>query len=140
MPRLATPRPAPPRIAANYLSHPDDLPTLLAGFKLARRIVRSPALAPHVRRETRPGPGVQSDADLIADIRARAETIYHPVGTCRMGLDDRSVVGPAGKVRGVNGLRVIDASIMPQIIAGNTNAPVMMLAENIARMMLDPSA
>ena len=138
---LASPDPlAPPRIAANYLSHPDDLPTLLAGFKLARRIVRSPALAPHVRRETLPGPGVQSDADLIADIRARAETIYHPVGTCRMGLDDRSVVDPAGKVRGVNGLRVIDASIMPQIIAGNTNAPVMMLAENIARMMLDPSA
>jgi choline dehydrogenase len=130
---------APPRIAANYLSHPDDLPTLLAGFKLARRIVHSPALATHLRHETLPGPQVQSDADLIADIRARAETIYHPVGTCRMGRDDASVVDPAGKVRGVNGLRVVDASIMPQIIAGNTNAPVMMLAENIARMMLSPS-
>ncbi|TAG21031.1 MAG: GMC family oxidoreductase [Rhodobacterales bacterium] len=133
---LTSPDPAaPPRIRANYLTHPEDLPVLLNALKIGRRVLEAPALAGHIRRETLPGPDVQADADLIADIRARAETIYHPVGTCRMGRDDRSVVDPEGKVRGVAGLRVIDASIMPAIIAGNTNAATMMLAENIARMM-----
>ena len=134
---LASPDPmAPPRIRANYLSHPDDLPVLLQGLRIARRLTEAPALARHIRRETLPGPGVRSDAELIADIRARAETIYHPVGTCRMGSDSRSVTDPQGKVRGVSGLRVADASIMPAIIAGNTNAPTMMIAESVARMML----
>lgn len=134
---LASPEPlAQPRIQANYLSHPDDLPTLLQAFKIARRITEAPALARHIRHETLPGPAVRSDADLIADLRARAETIYHPVGTCRMGQDPRAVVDPAGRVRGVQSLRVADASIMPAIIAGNTNAPTMMIAENIARLML----
>lgn len=125
-----------PRIAPNYLGHPDDLPVLLAGLRLARRLVAAPALARHVARETLPGPAVQTEAELIADIRARAETIYHPVGTCRMGRDPGAVVDPEGRVRGVEGLRVADASIMPQIIAGNTNAPTMMIAENVARMIL----
>jgi choline dehydrogenase len=134
---LSSPDPAaPPLIAANYLSHPDDLPTLLAALKIARQITEAPALARHIRHETLPGPAVRTDADLVADIRARAETIYHPVGTCRMGQDARSVVDPAGRVRGVLGLRVVDAAIMPAIIAGNTNAPTMMIAENIARMIL----
>ncbi len=138
---LATPDPmAPPRIAANYLSHPDDLPVVLDGLKIARRIAEAPALARHIRRETLPGSTVVSDTQLEADIRARAETIYHPVGTCRMGSDAGSVTDPQGRVRGVEGLRVVDASLMPQIIAGNTNAPTMMIAENIARMMLDPRA
>jgi choline dehydrogenase-like flavoprotein len=133
---LASPDPAaPPRIAASYLSHPDDLAVLMNGLELARRIVQAPPLAGHVARETLPGPQVTSDSALAADIRARAETIYHPVGTCRMGRDATSVTDPAGRVRGVSGLRVVDASIMPQIIAGNTNAPTMMIAENIARMM-----
>jgi choline dehydrogenase-like flavoprotein len=135
--RLATPDPmAHPRIAANYLGHPDDLPTLLNGVKLARAITRAPALARHIARETLPGPDVTSDAQLEADIRQRAETIYHPVGTCRMGSDPGSVTDPQGRVRGTENLRVVDASLMPQIIAGNTNAPTMMIAENIARMML----
>lgn len=134
---LASPDPmAPPRIAANYLGHPDDLATLLAGLKIARRIVRAPALARFVRQEILPGQAVVTDAQLESDIRARAETIYHPVGTCRMGLDTASVTDPEGRVRGVDGLRVVDASLMPQIIAGNTNAPTMMMAETIARMML----
>ena len=134
---LASPDPAAhPRIQANYLSHPDDLPVLLDALKIARKVLAAPALAQTIRRETLPGPELQTDADLIADIRARAETIYHPVGTCRMGLDAQSVVDPQGRVRGVGGLRVVDASIMPSIIAGNTNAPTMMIAENIARMML----
>ncbi len=134
---LASPDPAAaPRIAANYLGHPDDLPTLVDGLKIARRIVGAPALQRYVARETLPGQGVTTDAQLEADIRARAETIYHPVGTCRMGRDPASVTDGQGRVRGVDGLRVVDASLMPQIIAGNTNAPTMMIAENIARMML----
>jgi choline dehydrogenase len=134
---LASPDPlAHPRIAANYLGHPDDLPTLLGGLKLARAITRAPALARHIGQETLPGPAVLSEADLEADIRARAETVYHPVGTCRMGTDQTSVTDPQGRVRGMDGLRVVDASLMPRIIAGNTNAPTMMIAENIARMML----
>lgn len=133
---LASPDPlAAPRIKANYLSHPGDLPVLLNALKIGRRVLAAPSLAQEIKAETLPGPQVETDADLVADIRARAETIYHPVGTCRMGQDDRSVVDPQGRVRGVQGLRVIDASIMPGIIAGNTNAATMMIAENIARMM-----
>ncbi|MDP3197075.1 GMC family oxidoreductase [Tabrizicola sp.] len=134
---LATPDPmAHPRINANYLADPEDLPTLLAGLKLARRILNAPALACYVATETLPGARLVSDADLKADIRTRAETIYHPVGTCRMGLDAGSVTDPEGRVRGTEGLRVVDASLMPQIIAGNTNAPTMMIAETIARRIL----
>lgn len=134
---LATPDPmAAPRIAANYLGHPDDLAVLRNGLKIARAITQAPALARHIARETLPGPQTLTDAELDADIRARAETIYHPVGTCRMGLDPASVTDPQGRVRGVEGLRVVDASLMPQIIAGNTNAPTMMIAETIARRML----
>jgi choline dehydrogenase-like flavoprotein len=134
---LASPDPmAPPRIQANYLGHADDLPVLMNGLKMARAITRAPALAQFIRQETLPGAAVETDAQLEADIRARAETIYHPVGTCRMGLDPASVTDPEGRVRGVEGLRVVDASLMPSIIAGNTNAPTMMIAENIARMML----
>jgi choline dehydrogenase-like flavoprotein len=131
--RLASPDPdTAPRIAANYLSHPDDLPVLLKGLDLARQITRAPALARHIRHETLPGPA----QDLTADIRQRAETIYHPVGTCRMGLDDRAPADPQGRIRGTTGLRVVDASLMPRIIGGNTNAPTMMIAETIARRML----
>lgn len=138
--RLASPDPlAAPRIAANYLSHPDDLPTLLAGLKLARRITEAPPLARVIARETLPGPDATSDAALTDFIRTRAETIYHPVGTCRMGRDPASVTDPEGRVRGVEGLRVVDASLMPQIIAGNTNAPTMMIAETIARGMRGPA-
>ncbi|MGL4238305.1 GMC family oxidoreductase [Tabrizicola sp.] len=134
---LRTPDPmAAPKIEANYLGHPDDLPVLMNGLKIARNIVAAPALRRYVQQETLPGHKVISDVELEADIRARAETIYHPVGTCRMGRDESSVTDPQGRVRGVDGLRVVDASLMPQIIAGNTNAPTMMIAENIARMML----
>ncbi len=109
---------------------------LLNGLKIARRVLEAPAMKRHIKAELLPGPQVQSDDTLIADIRARAETIYHPVGTCRMGQDEASVVDPQAQVRGVEGLRVVDASIMPSIIAGNTNAPVMMIAENVSKMML----
>ncbi len=137
---LSSPDPqAPPHIRANYLSHPDDLPVLVAGLKIGRQVLSAPALAGAIRRETLPGPEVQTEAALETFVRARAETIYHPVGTCRMGQDAGSVVDPEGRVRGVQGLRVVDASIMPTIIAGNTNAPTMMIAENIAQMMLGRS-
>ncbi|ATG49069.1 GMC family oxidoreductase [Celeribacter ethanolicus] len=129
----------PPKIDANYLGTAEDVETLLAGLKIARRVMQAPALARHVKAERLPGPDVQSDAALIDDIQARAETIYHPVGTCRMGQDAASVVDPEGRVRGVEGLRVVDASIMPAIIAGNTNAPTMMIAENIADRMGAPA-
>jgi choline dehydrogenase len=127
---------APPRIEANYLSHPDDIAVLLNGLKIARRVLEAPPMQRHIKAELLPGPKVQSDDAMVADIRARAETIYHPVGSCRMGQDASSVVDPRARVRGVEGLRVVDASIMPSIIAGNTNAPVMMMAENVSRMML----
>nr|WP_319249426.1 choline dehydrogenase [uncultured Celeribacter sp.] len=123
------------RIEPGYLSAEEDVETLLNGFRIIRRIMAAPPLARHIKRERLPGTNVQSDADLIADIRARAETIYHPVSTCRMGTDSASVVDPQARVRGVEGLRVVDASIMPRIIAGNTNAPTMMIAENVADMM-----
>ncbi|MBX3513602.1 MAG: GMC family oxidoreductase N-terminal domain-containing protein [Xanthobacteraceae bacterium] len=126
---------APPKIEANYLSHPDDIGVLLDGLKVARRVLEAPAIKKHIKAELLPGPNARSDDALIADIRARAETIYHPVGSCRMGRDAASVVDPEARVRGVEGLRVVDASIMPSIIAGNTNAPVMMIAENVSRMM-----
>lgn len=127
-----------PRIEGNYLSHPDDVGVLLNGAKLARKLLHAPALARHLREEVRPGPAVQTDEALIDDIRARAETIYHPVGTCRMGSDSASVVDPAARVRGIDGLRVVDASILPSIVSGNTNAPTMAIAENVAQMMIRP--
>lgn len=126
------------KIEANYLSHPDDIGVLLNGLKIARSIMAAPALAANLKSEVLPGAQVQSDKDLIAYVRAHAETIYHPVGTCRMGIDLASVVDPQARVRGVANLRVVDASIMPAIISGNTNAPTMMIAENVADMMVNP--
>ncbi|MGS2742440.1 GMC family oxidoreductase [Halomonas sp. LS-001] len=128
------------RIEANYLSHPDDVAVMLKGLKIARRIMAAPALSTRIKAEIEPGESLQSDEELIEYIRTLSETIYHPVGTCRMGRDAVSVVDPQARVRGVQGLRVVDASIMPAIIAGNTNAPTMMIAENVADMMLSVSA
>jgi choline dehydrogenase len=134
---LASPDPrAAARIEAGYLSAPEDEGVLLAGVRMARRILAAAPLAGMLAGEVSPGPQAQSDAALMDHIRRQAETIYHPVGSCRMGLDDGSVVDEAARVRGVEGLRVVDASIMPAIIAGNTNAPVMAMAENVAEMML----
>jgi choline dehydrogenase-like flavoprotein len=133
---LATPDPmAAPRIEANYLSHPDDLPVLMKGLKIARAITQAPALARHIARETLPGPQIASDAQLEADIRARAETIYHPVGTCRMGQDRDAVVDARLRVRGIDKLRVVDGSIMPTVISGNTNLPILAMAEKAADLI-----
>ena len=128
---------AAPRIQPNYLSHDDDIAELLAGLKLGRRIMASPAMRPYTAgAETEPGPHTTSDAQLIEFIRNQAETIYHPVGTCKMGADPLAVVDDRLRLHGIPNLRIADASIMPTIIGGNTNAPSMMIGEKAARMVL----
>ncbi len=125
-----------PLIDPGYLSAPEDIETMISAVKIGRQILSAPSIAAYSKTELVPGPSVQSDADIVADIRRRAETIYHPVGTCRMGHDLQSVVDPALRVRGVQGLRVVDASVMPTLVAGNTNAPTMMIAERAAELIL----
>jgi choline dehydrogenase-like flavoprotein len=102
----------------------------MAGARLMERVLESPPLAPWRAGRLYPHDG--SDRALEADIRARADTIYHPVGTCRMGRDDLAVVDPTLRVRGLQGLRVVDASVMPRLIGGNTTAPTIMIAERAA--------
>ncbi len=116
-----------PLIRPNYLSVPSDLRVALAGIAHARRIFASPAFAKHSAGETVPGPGVTSEADLEAYVRSAGTTIYHPVGTCKMGEDPLAVVDSRLRVHGIGGLRVVDASIMPAVTTGNTNAPTMMI-------------
>jgi choline dehydrogenase len=126
-----------PRIVANYLSDPggDDLRRMVQGLRLARHVLGMPALAPLVGDPVQPGPDVRSEADLARFVRERAETLYHPVGTCRMGVDEMAVVDPSLRVHGLDGLRVVDASVMPTIIRGHTNAPTIMIAEKGAELM-----
>ncbi|MBN4667403.1 GMC family oxidoreductase N-terminal domain-containing protein [Pandoraea nosoerga] len=124
-----------PLIDPAFLSAQEDVDTLLRGARVIRRILAAPSLARFGGKELHTR-GVDSDEALTALIRARADTIYHPVGTCRMGSDAASVVDPALRVRGVEGLRVVDASVMPTLIGGNTNAPSMMIGEKAADMML----
>ena len=134
--RLAGPDPdASPVIDPAFYSEPDDIDDMLRGLRLARRILEAPAWDRVRGAEIRPGPKVQSDADLKAYIRASSQTCFHPVGTCAMGKDERDVVDAQLRVRGVEGLRVVDASIIPRMIGGNTNAPVIMIAEKAADMI-----
>ena len=134
--RLASADPlAPPLIHANYLAHPDDLEHLLRGFKLARRMLAAHAFDPYRGGEIVPGSGVQSDDEIRRFIRQCAETIYHPIGTCKMGDDAQSVVDAQLRVHGLAGLRVVDASIMPTLVGGNTNAPTVMIAEKAADLI-----
>ncbi|MBK1781436.1 GMC family oxidoreductase N-terminal domain-containing protein [Advenella sp. WQ 585] len=125
-----------PDIMCNYLSTDEDIRIAVQSLKLTRRIVFQDALATYNPIEYKPGTIYQSEEDLVRAAGEIGTTIFHPVGTCRMGTDDKAVVDPELKVNGVSGLRVIDASIMPQITSGNTNAPVMMIAEKGARMIL----
>jgi choline dehydrogenase-like flavoprotein len=118
-----------PKIEARYLSHESEMQRLLTATIKAREILAQPAFKPHRGEEMIPGPEVRSDEELREFIRQKAETIYHPVGTCKMGVDEQAVVDLQLKVRGVEGLRVIDASIMPTLVGGNTNAPTTMIAE-----------
>jgi choline dehydrogenase-like flavoprotein len=121
----------PPRIDPNFLAEPADVATLLAGVRRAREIMEGAALASHRGAELFAEEG-QSDEALVARIRRRADTIYHPAGTCRMGNDSNAVVDSALRVRGIEGLSVVDASVMPALIGGNTNAPTVMIAEKAA--------
>lgn len=127
---------ADPLIRPNYLSHPDDWREMIDGLKLARRIFEAPVFRDVNGGEVAPGPGVQGDEALRRYIRASAETIYHPVGTCKMGSDRMAVVDAQLRVHGLQGLRVADASIMPTLIGGNTNAASMVIGEKCARAIL----
>lgn len=126
-----------PQIDPRFLWDERDQQTLLAGIRKMRAIMESDPIRQHIKSELKP-PG-RDDAALTEAIRQRADTIYHPVGTCRMGGDEKSVVDPALRVRGVEALRVVDASIMPTLIGGNTNAPTIMIAEKAADMILSAS-
>jgi choline dehydrogenase len=124
-----------PAIRANYLSTDTDLRTLIAGVRLARSIANTRAFDPYRGEEIHPGANAISDADIAEFLRHEVETLYHPVGTCKMGNDPLAVVDPRLRVRGIAGLRVVDASIMPVVPAGNTNAPTIMIAEKAADMI-----
>ena len=134
--KSADPRQA-PAIHPNYLATPNDCDTMVAGVRALRRIVQAPAMAQHIAEEVEPGPVCDSDDDLLDYVRRRGSTVYHPVGTCRMGQDERAVVDERLRVRGFEGLRVIDASIMPLVVSGNTNAATIMIAEKGAVMVLE---
>jgi len=126
-----------PRIQPNYLSTDEDCRIAVAAMKTSRRIAAQPALAAHITEEFDPGPAVQTDAELLDHARNTATTIYHPVGTCKMGpaADPAAVVDHRLRVHGIEGLRIADASIMPAITSGNTNAPVIMIGEKCADMV-----
>ena len=129
---------APPRIDPAYLTDAggSDLARLVEGVeKLARRILSQPAIAGSRGAELQPGEDVQTDDAIAEFVRRKASTLYHPTGTCRMGVDDEAVVDPELRVRGVSGLRVADASVMPRIPRGNTNAPTIMIAEKAATLI-----
>jgi choline dehydrogenase len=124
-----------PRIKANYLATETDRRTIRDGVRIMRDVLKRPAMARHIAEEVAPGPNAQSDAEIDAWIRASADTVFHPVGTCKMGTDTMAVVDPRLRVHGLGGLRVADASIMPLINASNTNAPTIMIAEKAADMI-----
>jgi choline dehydrogenase len=125
-----------PSIRANYLDTEHDRKAIVKAFRRVREIFLSPALDKHRGDEFRPGPLITTDEQILDFIRSEAESVYHPVGTCKMGSDDMAVVDERLRVHGVNRLRVADASIMPNIISGNTNAPAIMIAEKCADMLL----
>jgi len=124
-----------PRIEPHYLSSERDRAVTLAVMKLMRRIAAQPALRKHIVREVRPGDAAQTDEELLDYARRTGQTCWHPTGTCRMGSDAQAIVDPELRVRGVDGLRVVDASVMPFLVASNTNAPTLMLAERAADLI-----
>ena len=135
--RIRSPDPAaPPAIQPNYLSTQADKDTLIAGLRIARGIFQTAAMQKCVSKEFLPGAVAQNDEDFLDHIRQTAGTTYHPTSTCMMGQHERAVVDAALRVRGVEGLRVIDASIMPTVVSGNTNAATIMIAEKGADMIL----
>ena len=126
-----------PSIQPNYLSTELDLRTAVNGLKVARKIAEAPSLAPHIIDEYVPGYQYRTDEQLEQAVRKYSQTIYHPAGSCKMGHDDKAVVDDQLRVHGIGKLRVVDASIMPEIVSGNTNAPTIMIAEKAADMILN---
>ena len=110
---------------------------MVEGLKMVRRITRAPAFAKYVALEREPGADIVDDAGLLAYAREKGNTIFHPTSTCRMGSDERAVTDERLRVRGIQGLRVADCSIMPTVVSGNTNAPAIMIGEKCARMILE---
>jgi choline dehydrogenase len=129
-----------PRIEPNYLAEELDRKTLTAGIRMLREIYAQPAFRDLVAAEVLPGPQRRSDAELLDFARSAGGTVFHPVGTCRMGSDDRAVVDPQLRVRGVVGLRVVDASVMPEIVSSNTNAASIMIGEKGSALVLEDGA
>lgn len=125
-----------PRIDPNYLADDADMAAMVRGIELTREIAATEPLRDYLRGEAFPGPECRTEADIRAHIRVAAKTIFHPVGTCKMGIHGDSVVDPELRVRGVDGLRVADASIMPTIVGGNTNAPTIMIGEKCSDLLL----
>jgi choline dehydrogenase len=136
--KSADPREA-PAIHPNYLATQKDRDTIVAGVTVMRRIFQAPAMARHIAEEIEPGKQCDNDDELLDFIRRRGSTTYHPVGTCRMGQDPKAVVDERLRVRGFVGLRVVDASIMPAVVSGNTNAAAIMIGEKGADMILEDS-
>lgn len=129
-----------PAMVPNYLSTEDDRRCAVEAVKFARRLAATPEVAPYVREEYKPGPGVASDAEILDWCRGNGATIFHPSGTCRMGSDAMAVVDSGLRVAGVSGLRVVDCSVMPTLVSGNTNAPVAMIAERASDLILADAA
>lgn len=129
-----------PAIHFNFLSSPIDAELTVRAIRIARAVMHAPAMAPLGLVETGPGPEALSDADIIDWVRRTGETTYHPVGTCKMGVDPMAVVDPRLRVHGLAGLRVADASIMPTLTSGNTNAPTIMIGEKAASMIIEDHA
>jgi choline dehydrogenase len=139
--RLRAPDPlAPPEIRFNFLRTENDMRAMIAGIRIARSIVRQHALQKLLVEETSPGTACRTDEDIAEHIRQTGVSNLHPVGSCGMGSGPMAVVNPRLKVHGVPGLRVVDASIMPTIPAGNTNAPTIMIAEKASAMILEDAA
>jgi choline dehydrogenase len=139
--RLASPDPlAAPSMQPHYLSTAEDRACAIAALRYARKLAATGPLAPYVAEEYRPGAAVQTDDELLAFARAYGATIFHPSGTCKMGNDAMAVVDDRLRVRGIEGLRVVDCSIMPTLVSGNTAAAVVMIAEKASDMVRDDVA
>ena len=139
--RIKSANPAvPPAIQPHYLSSQHDCDTVVAGMKLLRKIMRQPAMRHYIAEERAPAPDCTSDTDLLAFARATGSTVFHPTSTCRMGADAAAVVDERLRVRGIERLRVVDGSIMPAVVSGNTNAAVVMIGEKGADMILQDAA
>jgi choline dehydrogenase len=130
----------PPEIKFNFLSNQADCSTLLKGMRVVRDWIQSDAMKDIAGAELAPGKNINSDEDFLDWVRDNAETTYHPVGTCKMGTDSNSVVDDQLKVHGIRGLRIVDASIMPTLTSGNTNAPTIMIAEKASSMILEANS